>query len=229
MIKKKLILTLLLCACLTSCAQPSTQPNDFEDSTSTEETTNDPQAPDNSEDADTKIAYYEHLVNELQQELLNVKTELYVSRIEYESRISELEKEAEKTPPTTESGPPKQDTADFTYELNNGSLTVTSYVGNQKSVTVPASIDGYAVTAIGDRTFSNRSDVTCVVIPDSVTTIGWFAFSGCVALSEVSIPSSVNSIGYGAFQNCNASLTVKCATDSYARLYANSYGINTSR
>ena len=224
--KKKLILTLLLCACLTSCVGPITSPIDTESSTSNEEPSN----PNQTEDANTKIAYYEGLVNELQQELLNVKAELYVSRVEYESRIAELEKKVENKPPIQgEENESKVEVSNFTYENKNGALTITAYNGNKKSVSIPSSINGYAVTAIGDRAFSNHSELISVTIPESVTSIGWFSFSGCVALSEVSIPSSVETIGYGAFQNCNGNLTIKCPLSSYAHLYANSYGINTTR
>ena len=41
---------------------------------------------------------------------------------------------------------------DFTYEVNNGEITITNYVEYYyaKTVNIPSSIDGYPVTAIGD-------------------------------------------------------------------------------
>lgn len=229
--KKRLIITLLFCACLTSCAphhvEPSTDDLPHHDTTS-DETTEATPSTDNNTDADTRIAYYEHLVNELQQELLNIKTELYVSRVEYESRISELEEEKSTSEPPLQNDSPILEKIDYTYELNNGSLTITSYCGSEKKVIIPASIDGYPVTAIGDHAFEKNASITSVTLPHGITSIGWFAFSGCVSLSNISIPGSVQSIGYGAFQNCNANLTIKCLSDSYARQYANSYGFLTS-
>ena len=221
--KSKLILTLLLCGILTSCTGPSTPSNDMGEDTGIEESTTEQSAQDKT-DEQTKIAYYEHLVNELQEELLNIKTELYVNRIEYESRISELEEQTKSEPPTVSPEELPDQSQVFAYVIKNGTATITSYVGREKRVHIPETIDGYKVTAIENRAFANHSDLEIVIIPNGVQSIGWFAFSGCVALTEVSIPSSVSTIGYGAFENCNESLTVKCPADSYARQYANSYG-----
>lgn len=226
--KSKLILTLLLCAMLTSCTSPSTPMNDLSEDTGIEETTTAQSPQDIVSNDKTKIAYYEHLVNELQEELLNIKTELYVSRIEYESRISELEEQAKKEPPTTSFENLPNQSKTFTYTIKNGTATISSYTGHEKHVSIPETIDGYRVSAIDNRAFADHSELESVTIPNGVQSIGWFAFSGCVALTEASIPSSVSTIGYGAFENCNASLTLKCSAESYARQYANSYGFKTN-
>jgi hypothetical protein len=225
--KSKMILTLLLCALLSSCSQPSSPTNDPSNDTDIEETTTVPSLQDTTDDK-TKITYYEHLVNELQEELLNLKTEIYVSRIEYESMIAQLEEQIKKEPlsPSPESN--QNQASAFTYVIKNGTALITSYAGTEKHVSIPEAIDGYRVSAINNRAFANHTELESVTIPNGVQSIGWFAFSGCVALTEVSIPSSVSTIGYGAFENCNASLTVKCPADSYARQYANSYGFKTN-
>src|SRR5690349_1269723 len=38
---------------------------------------------------------------------------------------------------------------DFTYTNSNGTITITGYIGPGGNVTIPASIEGLAVTAIG--------------------------------------------------------------------------------
>src|SRR5690606_15881943 len=57
--------------------------------------------------------------------------------------------------------------------------TITGYTGGATALTIPASVDiagtSYDVTAIGIGAFAN-SDLTSVVIPDSVTTMGRDAF-----------------------------------------------------
>ena len=106
-------------------------------------------------------------------------------------------------------------------------MTVTAYTGNDVSVSIPATIDGRAVIAIGDRAFMNCKTVQSVVVPEGVREIGWFAFSGCISLGGVSLPASVEAICYGAFENCPSALTVFCQKDSYAQKYAESYGIAT--
>ena len=60
-------------------------------------------------------------------------------------------------------------------------------------------IDGYKVTAIGDKAFKNCSNFTSVTIGDSVITIGAWTFSYCSNFTSITIPNSVTSIGSGAF------------------------------
>lgn len=58
--------------------------------------------------------------------------------------------------------------------------------------------------------YLNGSEVTDLVIPNSVTSIGNSAFSGCSGLTSVAIPNSVTSIGDNAFYSCSglASVTI---------------------
>lgn len=56
--------------------------------------------------------------------------------------------------------------------------------------------------AIATRAFQGASNLTKLVIPDSVVSIGDEAFYGCNGLLEVTIPNSVVSIGKSAFAAC---------------------------
>ena len=47
-----------------------------------------------------------------------------------------------------------------------------------------------------------NTEITDLVIPNSVTTIGW-SFAYCSGLKSVTIPNSVTSIGSDAFRNCS--------------------------
>ena len=60
-----------------------------------------------------------------------------------------------------------------------------------------------SVTSIGNYAFDNCSGLTSVTIPNSVTSIGNHAFEGCSKLTSVTIPNSVTSIGGGAFSYCS--------------------------
>lgn len=60
------------------------------------------------------------------------------------------------------------------------------------------------LTSIPEHLFYHCSDLTSVVIPDSVTSIGYEAFNFCSALTSVTISDSVTSIANQAFINCRA-------------------------
>lgn len=179
-----------------------------------------------------QLAYYEKMVSDLQNEILSLKQQHYVDTFAYEQTIAQLEAQlgaldtdvsAKPEAPTT--GQEEQTpTALFTYEIKNGTATLTSYTGGAAEVIIPAEVDGYAVTALGDSIFKDMG-VTSVTLPASVTSIGWFAFYGCAALQTVTLGEAVTTIGYAAFDGCPKSLTVCGTAGSYAEKYAMSYGL----
>ena len=59
------------------------------------------------------------------------------------------------------------------------------------------------VTEIKHWAFRNCSQLTGVVIPDSVTEVAQESFYGCSGLTSVTVPSSVEHIGYNAFGGCD--------------------------
>lgn len=59
-----------------------------------------------------------------------------------------------------------------------------------------------SVTSIGNSAFYNCGKLTSVTIPDSVTSIGSSSFWGCSGLTSITIPDSVTSIGSSAFDSC---------------------------
>jgi hypothetical protein len=94
--------------------------------------------------------------------------------------------------------------AQFSYITNNNTITITEYTGSDEAVVIPATIDGYPVTDIGDYAFQYNSGLANVSIPDSVITIGYSAFYKC-GLTNVIIPNSVTAVGSFAFQLCGKS------------------------
>ena len=76
-------------------------------------------------------------------------------------------------------------------------------------VIIPAEIDGYIVTEIGDRCFTEQTGIFTAEIPATVTYVGEYAFEKCYGLSTVSFGYDFNNagggtqvIGEGAFMNC---------------------------
>ncbi len=94
---------------------------------------------------------------------------------------------------------------DFEYTVANGEAKIINYNFNGSEVTFPSKLGGYTVTSIGEEVFYTcTSQVTGVVIPDTVKTIDRLAFFDCINLTSVKIPNSVTSIGAAAFCECSS-------------------------
>jgi len=107
---------------------------------------------------------------------------------------------------------------EFTFTTNaDSTLTITGFIGLDTDISIPASINGYPVTSIGDNAFNNQTNLTSVVMADSVTNIGAFSFYGCSSLTNVTIGNGVNSIGQNAFNGCSQ-LTSVTIPDSVTSL-----------
>lgn len=94
----------------------------------------------------------------------------------------------------------------FEYQVNSaGTYVITGY-NNFKNdyITIPETINGIKVTAVGKGAFRNKSNINTVKIPESVTSISSNAFYGCKNLASVILSSSVKSIGSKAFSMCTS-------------------------
>ncbi len=84
-------------------------------------------------------------------------------------------------------------------------VTITGYKKPLSGeITIPETIEGYEVTAIGRDAFRDCTEITSIVMPDSVTEIGSYAFSGCTSLSKIILPKGLKEIAVGIFCNCSA-------------------------
>ena len=99
---------------------------------------------------------------------------------------------------------------DYTYTIegNPTVANITGYIGAGGAVTIPATLNGYKVVAIGDSAFISITSLTSVTIPNSVTHIGELAFASCTSLTSVTIPNSVTGIGFAAFASCTSLTSV---------------------
>ena len=108
---------------------------------------------------------------------------------------------------------------DFQVSISGDQVTITKYTGKERDVIIPPTIQNLPVTAIGGRAFQKTtfggllnspvdSNITSVIIPDSVTSIGEWAFGNCSSLTSVTIPDSVTTIGDNAFNGCSSLTSV---------------------
>ena len=87
------------------------------------------------------------------------------------------------------------------YKNNgDGTCTITG-IGTctDEDIIVPGKIDGLTVVGIGDNAFENQTQITTILLPDSITTIGKRAYYNCTGLEETNIPSTVTAIGTQPF------------------------------
>ena len=93
----------------------------------------------------------------------------------------------------------------FLYDGTKGYLV--DYFGEATAIILPDSFTAYDGTIVNSYeinryAFYGNTDLTSVVIPDSVKSIGEYAFYRNTELTSVTIGSSVESIGDSAFYNC---------------------------
>lgn len=135
---------------------------------------------------------------------------------------------------------------DYIYSDNgNGTCTITGYTGTGGDLTIPGTLNGFTVTAIGDLAF-DKTGVTSVTIPDSVTSIGQHAFATngltsvhfgnglqtigkwafmANSLSSVTLPSSLTQLSLEAFLNSGVSeITLPQPEEGYISTWENGTG-----
>lgn len=173
------------------------------------------------------MSYYESAIAELEESIINLKTDFYITEQKYKETIKNLEDKLSTEESTTSSSSSPLENisySPFSYVVSNGIATITSYSGLSESITVPSNIGNVQIKKIGEYAFP--SNVRSIIICDGITEIDWFAFSSCKNLEEIYIPSSVSLIRYGAFDGCPGSLVIKCEKNSYAEAYAKSFALN---
>ncbi|MDD6270183.1 MAG: leucine-rich repeat domain-containing protein [Oscillospiraceae bacterium] len=94
---------------------------------------------------------------------------------------------------------------EYLYIKNeDGTIAVSGYTGSEANVTVPDTIDGLKVTAIGDHAFEANWDLETITLPEGITYIGESAFMDCGSLKSVNVPETTVTIRRAAFAGCSA-------------------------
>lgn len=66
----------------------------------------------------------------------------------------------------------------------------------------PTSPEGKKVTAIDGYAFQDKTELTAVIMPNSVTEIGPYAFAGCSGITSIIFPDGMEKVGIYAFTRC---------------------------
>ena len=90
------------------------------------------------------------------------------------------------------------------YRIINDEITISGCEDDSYGeLVIPEKINNIPVRYIGDNAFLFCSNLTSVILPDSVTNIGVYAFYGCTGLTSIIIPDSVSFIKEYAFRLVN--------------------------
>ena len=83
-------------------------------------------------------------------------------------------------------------------------LEITGAEGKVSVLTIPETIDGIRVEAIGNHAFSGREDIKEIVLPRTITTLYGFAFHNCRNLKKISIFDSLDDYYDGVCRQCDS-------------------------
>lgn len=83
---------------------------------------------------------------------------------------------------------------DFSYEFEDGNVTITGYTGKDREIIIPDVIDERPVTVIGEKAFEGY-DLTSITIPETVTTIETNAFNNCNSLETINLQGELQQCG----------------------------------
>ena len=94
------------------------------------------------------------------------------------------------------------ESGDYKYEINpdGNTATITQYMAENEIVEIPAYIDNYKVTIIGEGAFFGKL-ITKVSVPDTVEKISSSAFRSC-SMEDIQLPDSLKIIEDNAFEQC---------------------------
>ncbi len=120
----------------------------------------------------------------------------------------ELSKNAEKNSKADVGEYVLADEADFEWEELEGGVSITNYLGTEKSVIIPEKISGFPVVNLTPGAF-DETEILGIHLPNSMTEINEEALSYYGTLLEVILGENTKTIGYNAFGGCSALRNVK--------------------
>ncbi len=96
----------------------------------------------------------------------------------------------------------------FDYSISNEEVTITGYLTDKSTITIPSHIEFLPVKHIANNAFEGCTVIENIKLSNSITSIGEKAFSDCTSIANIDIPDSVISIGEYAFSNCSNIKTI---------------------
>lgn len=110
--------------------------------------------------------------------------------------------------------------SDFEYQKTDDQtgIQINKYIGSDQTVVIPQKIDGLPVKVIGSSAFI-ESDITSLMMPDSVTNIYTYAIAGCEKLTDVRLSQKLQAVGECSFSGCTSLTQMDLSMPSLTRIY----------
>lgn len=90
----------------------------------------------------------------------------------------------------------------FTYLVfEDGTAAVTQYKGSDTVLVIPEELDGHTVVALENKALYKNTNITELVLPDSLEVVGNFAVMYCNKLEKVTFGKNIKNIGVSAFES----------------------------
>lgn len=115
----------------------------------------------------------------------------------------------------------------YTYKnREDGTIKIERYVGTSVDPVVPETINGKAVTELGENSFQKACvQITSVKLPKTLKQIDHGAFYGCAELKKVTIPASVTMITGNPFVASSQSSLQEINVESGNTVYYSQKGV----
>lgn len=94
--------------------------------------------------------------------------------------------------------------ASGTFEFSEAptSIRITGHTDPVGALVIPSHLNGKPVTSIEFQAFKDCTELTSIVMPDTITIVSHAAFSGCSNLVSVRMPDTLHTIRNNVFQYC---------------------------
>ncbi len=90
-----------------------------------------------------------------------------------------------------------------TYIIHyDGTASIYKYEGTATDIVIGSTVNGHTVVDIYSGAFAD-TQITSIVLPDSITYIGDNAFMNCYYLAQITLPADLTQIGNYAFYGCS--------------------------
>lgn len=96
----------------------------------------------------------------------------------------------------------------FRFRKRDDCIYLTSYIGDESVVTVPATFKGLPIIGVSKNCFSKCENevlekIKQIILPDTIEIIESYAFFCCVALEKMDFPKNLKILKQNAFENCS--------------------------